>query len=142
MRSLVNKAFDEINETGKLRLFKSHNSVYADGEFGRDFIYIKDAVEMTLHFMESEVGGLFNIGSGRTATWNSLAHATFAAMDRPSEIEYIDMPEHLRGRYQYHTQADLNRIREVGYSAETTSLEAAVADYVQNYLVPGKHLGD
>ncbi len=142
MRSLVNKAFDEINATGMLGLFKSHNPEYKDGEFGRDFVYVKDAVDMTLHFAENSTGGLFNVGSGRMATWNALANATFAAMDRKPNIQYIDMPEHLRDRYQYHTQADLTRIKQAGYAAETTTLEMAVADYMQNYLIPGRYLGD
>jgi ADP-L-glycero-D-manno-heptose 6-epimerase len=142
MRSLVNKAFDQINETGKLKLFKSANPAYEDGEFGRDFVYVKDAVEMTLHFIDNKTGGLFNVGSGRMNTWNALAAAIFAALDRPANIEFIDMPEHLRDRYQYHTQADLTRIREAGYAADILSLDSAVSDYVRNYLVPGKHLGD
>lgn len=142
MRSLVNKAFDQINSTGTLQLFKSANPDYADGEFGRDFVYVKDAVEMTLLFLENDAGGLFNVGSGRMNTWNALADAIFKALDRPRSVEFIDMPEHLRDRYQYHTQADLTRIREAGYTAETTPLDSAVADYVRNYLVPGKHLGD
>ncbi len=142
MRSLVNKAFDEINATGMLGLFKSHNPKYKDGEFGRDFVYVKDAVNMTLHFMDNKIGGLFNVGSGRMTTWNSLANATFAALDRKPNIQYIDMPEQLRGKYQYHTQADLTRISTAGYTAEITPLADAVADYVQNYLMPDKHLGD
>ncbi len=142
MRSLVNKAFDQINETGKLQLFKSANPDYENGEFGRDFVYVKDAVEMTLRFMENKTGGLFNVGSGLMNTWNSLADAIFRSLDRPKHVEFIDMPEHLRDRYQYHTQADLTRIREAGYAAETTPLDEAVADYVRNYLVPGKRLGD
>ena len=142
MRSLVNKAFDEITATGMLGLFKSHNPDYKDGEFGRDFVYIKDAVDMTLHFADNKTGGLFNVGSGRIASWKALANAIFAAMGRTPNIQYIDMPGHLRDRYQYHTQADLTRIRAAGYTAETTPLDAAVTDYVQNYLTPGKHLGD
>lgn len=142
MRSLVSKAFEQIAATGKLRLFKSHNPAYADGEFGRDFIYVKDAVDMTLHFMDNKVGGLFNVGSGRMHTWNVLADAIFRALDREPDVEFIDMPEDLRGRYQYHTQADLSRIRESGYRAEIIPLDKAVVDYVQNYLVPGKRLGD
>jgi ADP-L-glycero-D-manno-heptose 6-epimerase len=142
MRSLVNKAFDQINATGKLQLFKSANPAYADGEFGRDFVYVKDAVEMTLHFMEGKTGGLFNVGSGRMNTWNALADAIFKALDLPTNVEFIDMPVHLRDRYQYHTQADLTRIREAGYAAETKPLDAAVEDYVRSYLVPGVHLGD
>jgi ADP-L-glycero-D-manno-heptose 6-epimerase len=138
----VNKAFDQINEMGKLKLFKSANPDYADGEFGRDFVYVKDAVEMTLHFMERDNGGLFNVGSSRMHTWNALADAIFKALDCPKNVEFIDMPENLREKYQYHTRADLNRIRNAGYTAETTPLDEAVADYVRNYLVPGKHLGE
>src|SRR5829696_6906238 len=142
MRSLVNKAFDEINATGMVGLFKSANPKYRDGEFGRDFVYVKDAVDMTLHFLENDIGGLFNVGSGRMNTWNALAAAIFTALDREPNIQYIDMPENLRDRYQYHTQADLTRIREAGYAAETTPLDESVADYVRNYLIPSKHLGD
>ena len=142
MRSLVNKAFGQINETGKLTLFKSANPDYADGEFGRDFVYVKDAVEMTLHFLENKTGGLFNVGSGRMNTWNALAAAIFEALDLPKNIEFIDMPESLRDRYQYHTQAELTRLRTAGYTTETTPLDTAVTDYIRNYLVPGKHLGD
>ena len=142
MRSLVHKAFGEITATGMLGLFKSYNPEFADGEFGRDFVYVKDAVDMTLFFMDAQLGGLFNVGSGKVATWNALAKATFAALGREPNIQYIEMPEQLRGKYQYHTQADLTRIREAGYTAKTTPLDAAVADYVQNYLIPGKHLGD
>ena len=142
MRSLVNKAFGQINETGTLRLFKSASPDYADGEFGRDFVYVKDAVEMTLHFMDRNGGGLFNVGSGRMNTWNALAEAIFRALDLPKAVEFIEMPENLRDRYQYHTQADLRRIRAAGYTPETTSLDEAVTDYVRNYLLPGKRLGD
>lgn len=142
MRSLVSKAFDQINETGKLQLFKSHNPAYGDGEFGRDFIYVKDAVDMTLHFMDNKVAGLFNVGSGQMHTWNALADAIFRALGKARNVEFIDMPENLRNRYQYHTQADISRLRAAGYTAEITALETAVTDYVQNYLMPGKHLGD
>ena len=142
MRSLVSKAYGQIMETGRMQLFKSHDPGYKNGEFGRDFVYVKDAVDMTLFFMENEAGGLFNVGSGRMQTWNALANAIFAAMDRPAEIEYVEMPDHLRDRYQYRTEADLSRIREAGFEGGITPLESAVADYVQNYLIPGKHLGD
>jgi ADP-L-glycero-D-manno-heptose 6-epimerase len=142
MRSLVNKAYGQIQDTGVLKLFRSAHPDYEDGEFGRDFVYVKDAVEMTLHFIENPASGLFNIGSGRMHTWNQLAAAIFAALDLPVAVEFIDMPEHLRDRYQYHTQADLTRVRGAGYGHQTTELKTAVADYVRNYLVPGKHLGD
>lgn len=142
MRSLVNKAYDQIRETGVLKLFRSASPDYKDGEFGRDFVYVKDAVEMTLHFVENPASGLFNVGSGQMHTWNELAAAIFNALDMQPAVEFIDMPEHLRDRYQYHTQADLKRIRENGYDKPTTDLLEAVADYVKNYLVPGKYLGD
>ncbi|HKX82834.1 MAG TPA: ADP-glyceromanno-heptose 6-epimerase [Pyrinomonadaceae bacterium] len=142
MRSLVNKAFGQINQTGKLQLFKSAHPDYADGEFGRDFVYIKDAVKMTLHFLENKTGGLFNVGSGQMNAWNALAKAIFNALDLSPNVEFIDMPKHLRDRYQYRTQADLTRIRSAGYGAETTPLDEAVADYVRNYLIAGKQLGD
>jgi ADP-L-glycero-D-manno-heptose 6-epimerase len=142
MRSLVNKAYGQINETGKLKLFKSANPDYQDGEFGRDFVYVKDAVEMTLHFLENQTGGLFNVGSGEMHTWNELAAAIFGALDQQPNIEFIEMPEHLRDKYQYHTQANLTRIRDKDYNKPITPLHEAVADYVQNYLAPGKFLGD
>jgi ADP-L-glycero-D-manno-heptose 6-epimerase len=142
MRSLVNKAFTQIQETGKLQLFRSAHPDYRDGEFGRDFVYVKDVVDMTLHFTENQVGGLFNIGSGKMHTWNELASAIFGALDLPPNVEYVEMPAHLRDRYQYHTRADVTRLLETGYTKEMMSLEESVADYVRNYLIPDKFLGD
>ncbi len=142
LRSIVNKAFEQIKETGRLKLFKSAHPDYKDGEFGRDFLYVKDAVEMTVHFAENRVGGLFNVGSGKMHTWNEVAQAIFDALDLPLNIEYIEMPEQLRDRYQYYTQADISRLRATGYNKQITPLKEAVADYVKNYLIPGKLLGD
>ncbi len=142
MRSLVNKAFSQIQQTGKLQLFKSANPNYQDDEFGRDFVYVKDVVDMTLHFLENPASGLFNIGSGKMNTWNELAKAIFNALDLPQNIEHVEMPKHLQDRYQYHTKADITRIRETGFDKEMRSLQESVADYVQNYLIPDKYLGD
>jgi ADP-L-glycero-D-manno-heptose 6-epimerase len=142
MRSLVNKAFDQINATGKLQLFKSADPDYDDGEFGRDFVYVKDAVGMTLFFMDNDIGGLFNVGSGRMNTWNALADSIFEALDLPKNVEFVDMPEHLRDRYQYRTEADLRSIRKAGYMSETAELGDSVDDYVRKYLIPRKYLGD
>jgi ADP-L-glycero-D-manno-heptose 6-epimerase len=143
MRSLVAKAFDQVRETGEIRLFRSHRSEYADGEQKRDFLYVKDAVAMTLHLAASpDAHGLFNVGSGTARTWVDLAGAVFAALGQAPRIEFVDMPESIRSRYQYFTQADISRLREAGYHADVTRLEDAVADYVANYLLPGKHLGD
>ena len=143
MRSLVNKAYDQITETGEIRLFRSYRPDYADGEQKRDFLYVKDAVAMTLHLAATDgANGLFNVGSGVANTWLHLANAVFDALGKPASVRFIDMPENLRDRYQYFTQADIGRLRAAGYSAPITSLDDAVADYVRNYLVPARHLGD
>jgi ADP-L-glycero-D-manno-heptose 6-epimerase len=143
MRSLVCKAHDEILNTGRIRLFKSYKPEYPDGGQMRDFVYVKDAVEMTLHLAENEdAGGLYNVGSGVARTWNDLAHALFKAMGRDPVIEYFDMPENLRHQYQYYTCADNSKVREAGYTKPATSLEDAITDYAQNYLAQGKRLGD
>ncbi|MGH8046644.1 MAG: ADP-glyceromanno-heptose 6-epimerase [Chthoniobacterales bacterium] len=143
MRSLVCKAYQQIVETGKIRLFKSYKPEFKDGEQMRDFIYVKDAVEMTLHLAASEkAGGLYNVGSGVARTWVDLGRAIFAALGREPEIEFIEMPESIRGQYQYHTCADISKLRRTGYRKKTASLENAVRDYVTNYLASGHHLGD
>jgi len=146
MRSLVNKAYQQILATGRVQLFKSHKSEFKDGEQMRDFLYVKDAVEMTLHFAEhpagSKAGGLFNLGSGEANTWLTLTRAIFAALNRPAQIEFIDMPEVLQGKYQYFTQADITKLRETGYARPMTKLAEAVRDYVQGYLVPSRKLGE
>lgn len=143
MRSLVCKAYSQILETGRLRLFKSHKPEYPHGGQMRDFLYVKDAAAMTLHLAENPgAAGLYNLGSGKARTWLDLAHALFAAMDREPQIEFIEMPESLRSQYQYYTQADISRLRQSGYSAPITSLEDAVRDYVHNYLKGSRHLGD
>jgi ADP-L-glycero-D-manno-heptose 6-epimerase len=136
MRSMVHKAYEQIRDTGCVKLFKSHRDDYADGRQLRDFIYVKDAVDVTLWFVErAEVNGLFNCGTGQARTWEDLARAVFAAMRIDPNIQYIDMPEQLRGKYQYFTEADMRRLRAAGYCGEFTSLEAGVADYVRNYLM-------
>jgi len=143
MRSLVCKACEQILSTGGMRLFKSHRPDFRDGEQMRDFLYVRDAVAMTLHLADSPAAaGLFNLGSGEARTWLDLAHALFAALGREPNIEFVDMPESIREQYQYFTKADISKLREAGYSAEVTSLEDAVTDYVTNYLLPGRHLGE
>jgi len=143
MRSLVQKAFEQISSTGRLNLFKSHRPDYADGEQVRDFVYVKDAAAMTLHFLDNrEAAGIYNVGGGSTASWNRLAEAVFNAMELSAAIDYIDMPESIRGTYQYHTCAETQKIRQSGYTASATSLEDAIRDYIRNYLIPNRHLGD
>jgi ADP-L-glycero-D-manno-heptose 6-epimerase len=144
MRSLVNKAYQQILDTGKVQLFKSYKPEFQDGEQMRDFLYVKDAVEMTIHFATTAptASGLHNLGSGQANTWVTLANGIFAALGREPVIEFIDMPDALRGKYQYYTQANIEELLETGYTTEITPLGEAVADYVQNYLVPGKKLGE
>jgi len=144
MRSLVNKAYQQILATGKVRLFKSYKPEFKDGEQQRDFLYVKDAVEMTLHFAEkaTSAGGLYNIGSGQANTWLVLTAAIFAALDRQSAVEFIEMPAALRDKYQYFTRADIAKLRRTGYTPPVTPLGDAVRDYVQNHLVPDKRLGE
>ncbi len=135
MRSMVSKSYDQIKKTGKVQLFKSHRPDYADGEQMRDFIYVKDAVAVTLHFLEHrQHGGLFNCGTGQARTWKALVTAVFAAMKLPPQIEFVPMPEVLQGKYQYFTQASMEKLRKAGYTQPFTSLEDAVLDYVTTYL--------
>ncbi len=142
MQSLARKGFFQARDHGKIRLFKSYKTQYANGGQERDFLYIKDAVAMTLFFLDRpEIGGLYNVGSGTARNWNNLANSIFSALDREPVIEYIDMPESIRNQYQYHTQAKMDKIRQAGYSPPTTTLEAGITDYVQNYLLPNKRLG-
>jgi ADP-L-glycero-D-manno-heptose 6-epimerase len=142
MRSVVHKAFEQVRLTGKVRLFKSLNPDYKDGEQMRDFIYVKDAVEMTLYFLEHrDKNGIFNVGSGKARTWIDLVTALFNALEKPVEIEFIDLPEYLREKYQYFTQANLNKIKSAGYNKPITELEDGVNDYVKNYLLKNLYLG-
>jgi ADP-L-glycero-D-manno-heptose 6-epimerase len=143
MRSVVNKSFAQVMQTGVIRLFKSYRPEYADGEQRRDFLYVKDAARMTLHLAANRhAAGIFNIGSGKAHTWNELAHAIFSALDREPRIEYIEMPEAIRDKYQYFTEAKIEKLRSTGYTQAITPLGEAVREYVQNYLVPSKALGE
>lgn len=142
MRSVVHKAFEQIRDTGKVKLFKSLNPKYKDGEQLRDFIYIKDAVDMTLFFLDKpNINGLYNIGTGKARSWNDLVTAIFKALNKEVNIEYVDLPEHLREKYQYFTEANISKIKKAGFNSSITSLEDGVADYVKNYLLGKQFLG-
>ena len=137
MRSVVHKSFGQVGADGKgkVQLFKSHRPDYKDGEQMRDFIYVKDAVDVTLFLLgERKIGGLFNCGTGTARTWRDLVTAVYGAMGHNPQIEYIDMPSHLRGKYQYFTEAKTDKLRAAGYSAPFTTLEDGIREYVQNYL--------
>ncbi len=142
MRSVVHKAYAQVRDEGVVRLFRSQHPDYRDGEQRRDFVYVKDVVDMTLHVASHGAAGLFNIGTGGAQTWLDLVRPIFVSLGVPERIEFIDMPDALKGTYQYHTQADISRLRAAGYTRPPTPLSDAVAEYVTRYLVPGRHLGD
>jgi ADP-L-glycero-D-manno-heptose 6-epimerase len=142
MRSVVAKAYEQIRDRGVIELFKSYRPGIADGEQTRDFLYVKDAAAITTFLARARrAGGIYNVGSGAERNWNDLARAVFAALGMPPNIEYVDMPEVLRGKYQYRTVATIDRLRAAGWAQPMTTLEDAVADYVRTYLVTGTVLG-
>ncbi len=135
MRSLVNKAYSQIRQNGEITLFRSHRQDYHDGQQDRDFIYVADAVKVTLFFYDHpEVSGLFNCGTGQARTWIDLANALFTAMGLSPEIKFIDMPASIRDKYQYHTQADTRKLRQAGYTSPFLTIEEGVRRYVTEYL--------
>ena len=132
MQSMVLKAYKQIKKDGEVRLFKSYHKDYRDGGQLRDFIYVRDAVEMTLYFLEHPgINGIFNIGTGKPRTWNDLAISVFSAFGRESVVEYIEMPGDMHNRYQYFTKADISKLYKAGYKKETAPLEDAVRDYIK-----------
>ena len=135
MTSVIFKAFHQIKETGKVRLFKSYKPEYKDGGQLRDFVYVKDCIDvMWWLFNNPAANGIFNLGTGKARTWNDLIKAVFAAMGIKTKIEYIEMPESLRNQYQYFTQAEMNKLKAVGCPVAFSSLEDSVRDYVVNHL--------
>ncbi|HID38910.1 MAG TPA: ADP-glyceromanno-heptose 6-epimerase [Calditrichaeota bacterium] len=135
MASVIFKAFNQIKESGQVRLFKSHRPDYEDGEQLRDFVYVKDAVAIVLYLLEHpHVNGIFNVGTGKARSFKDLVTATFKAMDLEPNIVYIDMPQEIRDRYQYFTEAKMEKLRKAGYNKSFYSLEEGIRDYVRNYL--------
>ena len=135
MCSLFYKGFNQARETGRIRLFKSYHKQYADGDQRRDFVYIKDCVDLIWWLVENpSVNGVLNVGTGHDRSWNDLAKAVFAAMNLPLKIGYIDMPEQLQDRYQYFTRANVEKLSATGWPVHFTSIEEATNDYVVNYL--------
>lgn len=141
MRSVIHKAYGQIKETGKVQLFKSYDKKYKDGKQMRDFIYVKDAVNMTLHFLENQdKNGLYNVGNGKARTWVDLVKAIFKSMNIEPNIEFIDMPEELKGKYQYFTEANIKKLKSAGYKHKINSLEDSIEDYVKEYLMKDRTL--
>lgn len=135
MRSVVYKAYHQISETGRVKLFKSYKPEYKNGEQMRDFVYVKDCVDVLWWLLENrEVNGIFNLGTGHARTWNDLVNAVFLAMNQSTQIDYIEMPESIRDQYQYLTEAKMDKLSSAGCPLSFRSLEDAVYDYVVNYL--------
>jgi ADP-L-glycero-D-manno-heptose 6-epimerase len=138
MASVIFHAFNQINKTGGMKLFASHNPDYKDGEQTRDFVYVKDVVEVLYFLMHHRKNsGLYNLGSGKARTFLDLTRATFEAMDKEENISFIPTPEDIRDKYQYFTEADMNKLKSIGYNKEFHTLEEGVSDYVRNYLSSG-----
>lgn len=143
MRSMVCRAYEQIAVSKCVRLFRSYRPEYADGEQLRDFLYVKDAAEMTIHLATNpKAAGLFNLGGGIARSWNDLASAAFGALGIPTRIEYIEMPESIRDKYQYYTCADTSKLDASGWKGAAYTLESGVKDYVTNYLSHHHRLGD
>ncbi|GHU89448.1 ADP-L-glycero-D-manno-heptose-6-epimerase [Clostridia bacterium] len=138
MASMVFHGFNQIQESGAAKLFKSQRHDYADGEQLRDFVYVKDICKVVKFFIEHlEISGLFNVGTGRAQSFNALINGTFTALGKPANIEYVDMPQSLRGKYQYYTQATIGKLRSVGYTEPFYSVEDGTRDYVREHLEKG-----
>jgi len=140
MMSVICKNFREVQDKGRIRLFKSYKEEYADGEQKRDFVYVKDAVDVMYYlFRNPDKTGIFNLGTGCARSWNDVAASMFSSLGKKPKIEYIEMPEYLRPKYQYFTQAEMTKLRDAGYSQEFQPLEEAVRDYA-GYLTGGARL--
>ena len=140
MASVCFHGFNQIKNNRKIHLFRSHRDDYQNGEQCRDFVYVKDVLEVLYYFFENRKNpGIYNLGSGKARSFNDLATSIFDSMNIKPSIKYIDTPEDIRGSYQYFTEADISKLREAGYQKEMTVLEDGVRDYVKNYLVPHKY---
>jgi len=140
MASVIFHAFHQIKETGKMKLFRSHKPEFKDGEQLRDFIYVMNAVDAMIFFMHHRKdSGIYNLGTGKASTFNDLVKFTFEAMELPLNIEYTDTPEDIRDKYQYFTEANMDKLRGIGYTKEFISLREGIHDYVKNYLIPGEY---
>jgi ADP-L-glycero-D-manno-heptose 6-epimerase len=141
MASVVWHAFRQIKETGKMKLFRSHNPKYKDGEQMRDFVYVKDVLEVCMFLMHHRKNsGIYNLGSGKARTFLDLTRAVFRSMNLPEQIEFIDTPADIRDKYQYFTEARMEKLKSIGYDRDFTTLETGVKEYVQEYLTKGKFM--
>jgi ADP-L-glycero-D-manno-heptose 6-epimerase len=140
MASVIFHAFNQINATGKMKLFRSHNPDYKDGEQLRDFVYVKDVIEVCMFLLHHRKdSGIYNLGSGKARTFLDLVKNTFKAMNKTEQIEFIDTPADIRDKYQYFTEANMTKLHSVGYAKLFHTLEEGVDDYVQHYLIDSKY---
>lgn len=140
MASVILHAHKQILDTGEIKLFRSHVPEYNDGEQMRDFIYVKDLVDVCIFLMlNRKHSGIYNLGTGEARTWNDLARSIFNATGKPVQITYVDIPEDIREKYQYFTEATMKKLKAAGYTRSFTPIEEGVADYVQNYLTDHKY---
>ncbi len=140
MASVIMHAFNQIGATGGMKLFRSHNPNFKDGEQMRDFVYVKDVVEVIVFLMNHRKNsGIYNLGSGKARPFLDLVKSTFKAVNKPENISFIDTPADIRDKYQYFTEANMNKLKSIGYSRPFTSLEEGVTDYVKNYLIEKKY---
>lgn len=141
MASVVLHAFNQIQQTGEVKLFKSHNPNYTDGGQLRDFVYVKDVTDVCMFLMNHRKNnGIYNLGSGKARTFKNLVEAIFVALDKTPNITYIDTPIDIRDKYQYFTEANMDKLKSIGYTQNFTTIEEGVADYVKNYLVEHKRI--
>jgi ADP-L-glycero-D-manno-heptose 6-epimerase len=139
MASVIFHAFNQIRENGRVRLFRSHRPDFEDGYQLRDFIYVKDVLRIIYWMMEARPeSGLYNLGTGKARAFKDLAAATASALERPLEIDWVDIPEDIRDKYQYYTQADMSKLLAAGYDGGFTSLETGITEYVRNYLLDNR----
>jgi len=140
MASVIFHSYNQIKASGKMKLFRSHNPKFSDGGQMRDFVYVKDLCDVMFFLMlHRKDSGIYNMGTGKARTFLDLTKATFKAMDVAEDIGFVDTPADIRDKYQYFTEADMSKLRSIGYAEPFTSLEEGVADYVKNYLIPGKY---
>ncbi len=141
MASVIFHTFNQIRKSGEMKLFKSHNPDFKDGEQMRDFVYVKDVVDVLYFLMHHRKdSGIYNLGSGTARTFLDLAINTFKALGEPANISFVPTPEDIREKYQYFTEAKMDKLKSIGYSKEFHSLEQGVEDYVRNYLAKGEYL--
>lgn len=137
MASVIWHSFNQVKKAGRVKLFKSHRPDFKDGQQLRDFVYVKDLLKVCYWLMQNRpASGIYNLGTGKARAFEDLVKATFAGLDKPAEIDFIDMPEDIRDKYQYFTEADMSKLQHAGYNEPFYSLETGVTDYVRNYLAP------